>query len=239
MTALPDRLPAWVTTGRELPPRADLPWLLAPIPRRVEDAGLALAPWVVLVNLLGTAFGVWYYRFQLSVEPVVVWPLVPDSPAATLFAALAFGGWWLGRRSETVAALAVLGCWKLGLWTPVMLVAFADEFLGATGVPLYLFLLTSHLAMVIQALVVHRVADFPPHAIAVAVGWYTLNDIVDYAVPVVGTPHHTLLPGQAVTASGTGFTHPAPVHGTAASAAVALTLTGVTLLFGIHLAMRR
>jgi uncharacterized membrane protein YpjA len=213
--------------GDGLPEADPLPRWLAPLPRAVENLGLSLAWVVVATNLVGTAFGFWYYRFQFAAEPVAAWPLVPDSPVATLFIALSLGLWKLGRSNEVVNALAFFGCWKLGLWTPFVLVAFADGFLATTPVPMYAFLLGSHLMMVVEAFLIHRYSDFPVGAVAVAVGWYGLNDLVDYFVPLVGTPHHTLLPGQRIVDG--SITHISPNHEIAAAGAVVLTLTATFL----------
>lgn len=223
-----------------LPARDPLPRWLAPLPRTVEDLGLRLAWLVVAINALGTAFGFWYYglhplplsdpliTLQLANEPPVMWLFVPDSPGGTLFIALALGAWALGRNSEYLNALAFFGCWKLGLWTPFVLLAFADGFLASTAVPMYLFLFFSHLAMVVQAFVLHRIADFPVKAIAVAVVWYGLNDLVDYFVPVAGSSHHTLLPPQTLGPDGF-YTHPTEPHLVAAAGAVVLTLSATFL----------
>ncbi|MFB6102398.1 MAG: DUF1405 domain-containing protein [Haloplanus sp.] len=213
--------------GTDLPAADSLPRWLAPLPRAVENLGLTLAWAIVATNLVGTAFGFWYYRFQFAAEPLAIWPLVPDSPVATLFIALSLALWKLGRSSEVVNALAFFGCWKLGLWTPLVLVAFADGFLATTPLPMYAFLLGSHLMMVVEAFVIHRYSDFPVGAVAVAVAWYGLNDLVDYFLPLIGTPHHTLLPGQRIV-DGT-ITHLAPVHDVAAAGAVVLTLTATFL----------
>jgi uncharacterized membrane protein YpjA len=218
---------ATLVEGTGLPASDPLPRWLAPLPRPVENLGLSLAWVVVAVNLVGTAFGFWYYRFQFAAEPLAMWPLVPDSPVATLFIALSLALWKLDRSSEIVNALAFFGCWKLGLWTPFVLVVFADGFLATTPPPMYAFLLGSHLMMVVEAFVIHRYSDFPVGAVAVAVAWYGLNDLVDYFVPVVGTPHHTLLPGQRIV-DGT-ITHLSPTHELAAAGAVVLTLTATFL----------
>jgi uncharacterized membrane protein YpjA len=203
---------ATLADGTGLPAPDSLPRWLAPLPRSVENVGLSLAWVVVGINLVGTAFGFWYYRFQFAAEPVAIWPLVPDSPVATLFIALSLALWKLGRSSEVVNALAFFGCWKLGFWTPFVLVAFADGFLATTPV---------------EAFLIHRYSDFPVGAVAVAVAWYGLNDLVDYFVPVIGTPHHTLLPGQRIV-DGT-ITHLSPTHDIAAAFAVVLTLTATFL----------
>jgi len=197
-----------------LPDAEPLPRWLAPLPRWLENVGLRLAWVVVAINLLGTLFGFWYYGFhplplsdplitwQFAAEPVVMWPFVPDSPMATLFIALAFASWKLGRTNEYLAALAFFGCWKLGLWTPYVLAVFAEPFLRTTWLPLYVFLFGSHLAMVVEAFVLHRISDFPIRAVAVALAWYGLNDVVDYFVPIVGDPHHTSLPVADAAAVG-------------------------------------
>ncbi|RLM88863.1 DUF1405 domain-containing protein [Halobellus sp. Atlit-38R] len=193
-------------SGDGLPVPDGLPWWLAPLPTWLENVGLQFAWLVVAINLLGTAFGFWYYGFhplplsdplitwQFAAEPVVMWPFVPDSPLATLFIALAFASWKLGRTNEYLVALAFFGCWKLGLWTPYVLSVFADAFLDITWFPLYVFLFVSHLAMVVEAFVLHRISDFPVRAVAVALVWYGFNDVVDYFVPIVGDPHHTSIP---------------------------------------------
>ncbi|WP_299331619.1 DUF1405 domain-containing protein [Haloplanus sp.] len=216
-----------VLVGDGLPDPDPLPRWLAPLPRAVENLGLSLVWLVVGINLVGTAFGFWYYRFQFAAEPFVIWPLVPDSPVATLFIGLSLALWKLGRSNEVVNALAFFGCWKLGLWTPFVLVAFADGFLATTPLPMYAFLLGSHLMMVVEAFLIHRYSDFPVGAVTVAVVWYGLNDAVDYFIPLVGTPHHTLLPGQRIVDG--SITHLSPVHEIAATGAVVLTLTATFL----------
>jgi uncharacterized membrane protein YpjA len=232
-------LPGFLPRSR-LPDRDALPRWLAPLPRAVEDFGLRGVWLVVLTNLVGTVFGFWYYGFhpipltdplitgQFALEPSILWPLIPDSPVATLFIALALGAWALDRSNEYLNALAFFGCWKLGFWTPFVLTVFSENFLASTPLPMYLFLMFSHLAMVGQAFVLHRISDFPVRAVGVALLWYGLNDLVDYFVPLLGTPHHTLIPGQRVGADGF-LTHPSEIHLLAAAGAVVLTLTATFL----------
>ncbi|WP_284014523.1 DUF1405 domain-containing protein [Halobaculum litoreum] len=230
-----------LTADDGLPERPDLPWYVAPLPRAMENFGLRVAALVVAVNLVGTAFGFWYYGFhplplsdplitwQLGGTPPSMWIFVPDSPVATLFIALALGLWLLGRTNEYVNALAFFGCWKLGLWTPFVLLAFEEGFRATTPLPMYLFLLGSHLAMTVEGFLLYRISDFPVKAVAVALAWYGLNDVVDYFLPIVGTPHHTLMPGQTALEGMYGFTHPSPTHEIAAAGAVVLTLTATFL----------
>lgn len=229
-----------------LPSRDTLPSYLAPLPESVEDFALKMALPIVIINALGTAFGFWYYGFhplplsdplitwQLAGEPPLMWIFVPDSPVATMFIGIAFGLWWLGRPSEYWNALAFFGCLKLGLWTPYVLAVFFDGFIASTPWPMYLFLFGSHLAMAVEAFVLYRFSDFPIRAVAVAVLWYGFNDIVDYFVPILGTPHHTLVPGQAAFSDAIGFTHPSPNHELAAVGAVVLTILATFLALAIR-----
>jgi uncharacterized membrane protein YpjA len=228
-----------VLRGRGLPDRPSLPRYVAPLPAAVENLGLALAWPVVAINLAGTAFGFWYYGFhpfseevivwQFAAEPVVMWPFVPDSPVATLFVALSIATWKLGYadRFDWLHALAFFGCIKLGAWTPFTLLVFADGFSNLHPA-MYNFLFWSHLAMVVEAFVIYRYSDFPPLAVLVAVVWYGFNDLVDYFVPIVGTPHHTLLPGETEVVEGV-IVHSFPGHLYAAAGAVLLTLAATYL----------
>jgi len=224
---------AALTSGDGLPDRVDLPRRLAPVPERLENLGLRLAWLVVLANVLGTAFGFWYYRFQFSGTPRAMWPFLPDSPLATLLFAVAVAAWLLDRHSEALCALAFVGNVVLGAWTPFVLLVFRADF--ATPPLLYQFLLWSHLAMVVQAFVLHRISDFPPRAVGVAVLWYGLNLVVDYFVPVLGDhPHHTALPVRSDQPVALGAT----AHDVAAAAAVVLVLLAVYLALTIGVAKR-
>lgn len=190
-------------------PTADrLPGWLAPVPEPLESIGLRLVWLVVAINLAGTAFGFWYYSAQFARTPPEMWLFVPDSPMATLFIAGAFALWAVDRSNDTLTALAFFGNIKLGLWTPWVLVIFADAFLEFTAPAMYAFLLVSHLAMVVQAFVLHRITDFPVAAVGLAVGWYTIDLTVDYFIPIVGEPHHTTIPvarGTEIAAGATAF----------------------------------
>jgi uncharacterized membrane protein YpjA len=97
---------------------------------------------------------------------------------------------------------------------------------------MYAFLFVSHLGMVAQAFLIHRYSDFPGRAILVAVIWYGFNDLVDYFVPIVGTPHHTLLPVEPIV-NGT-VQHVSPAHEIAAAGAVATTISATVMAMEIR-----
>lgn len=204
-------------THKRLPPTHEaMPQWLAPVPQQIEEIGYRYLWAIIAINLAGTAFGFWYYRYQLAATPQVMWPFVPDSPTATLLIALAFGLWAFGAPNEYVTVLAFFGNLIFGLWTPWILLVGWEESIAASGVGLHLFLVISHLGMVVQAFILYRIAVFRLRAIAVATGWYTVNLTVDYFLPIIGAeysgplfpvrPHHTWIPLARDTVVGAGAT---------------------------------
>jgi len=242
-------LASWLYRPREtLPEPEGLPWYVAPLPRWLEDLGLRLVWPVVIANLLGTLFGFWYYVPQFSVEPVLAWPFVPDSPTATLFVGLSLALWASGRNREWVNALGFYGCIVLGLWTPTTLLVFRQGF-SYLPWPMYAFLFCSHCAMAVEAFVVYRYADFPVRAVVVGFAWYFVNLVVDYFVPVVGTPHHTFIPAESVGHTVGWFlgkpllsgpvVHATGPHLLAAAVAVTTTLLATFLILATRVAKLR
>jgi uncharacterized membrane protein YpjA len=227
-----------VVDGDGLPERPDLPRYVAPLPAWLENLGLRLAWPIAVVNVVGTLFGFWYYAGrptdlappllggQLGAAPPAAYPLIPDSPVATLFIAGSLVAWRLDWDLEWLHALAFFGCIKLGLWTPYVQLVLN----GPGGIPawLYWFLIGSHLAMVVEAFLIYRYARFTVPAVGVAVAWYGLNDAVDYFVGILGGPHHTWLRAEPFVAVGVPD-HSVAAHDLAAGWAVVLTLLATFL----------
>lgn len=190
------RLDAFVASHVDapVPEVRGLPRVVAPLPTWLENVAFRLVWLVVAVNLLGTAFGIFYYVPQLSATPPVMWPVVPASPLATLYVAVSLSCWRLGydgRLAQLVHVLAFLGCLKYGLWSVYVQLFVEDA--GVTPFLLWQFLVWSHAGMALQAFLIPRYAEFPLWTLSVAVGWYVLNDVLDYFVAVFGGPHHTWL----------------------------------------------
>ena len=213
-----------------VPERVELPWCVAPLPAWLEDLGLRLAWPIALANLVGTVFGFWYYagrplnleaplvEGQLGAAPLAAYPLIPDSPVATMFIGLSLVAWRLDWDAEVLHALAFFGCIKLGLWTPFVQLVINGP--GGIAAWLYWFLILSHLAMAVEAFLLHRYATLSVPAVGVALAWYGVNDVVDYFVPVLDGPHHTWLRAEFVSG---GFDHSVAAHDLAAAWAVVLT----------------
>ena len=216
-----------------LPESEGLSASVAPLPEWLEDLGLRLAWPVALVNLVGTIFGFWYYAGQpadlappllggqLGAAPVAAYPLIPDSPVATMFIGLSLVAWRLDVDAEPLHMLGFFGCIKLGLWTPFVQLILNGP--GGIAAWLYWFLILSHVAMAVEALLIHRYATFSVGSVAVALAWYGFNDVVDYFWPLLEGPHHTWLRTEPFLASGLPD-HSVLAHDLAAGWAVVLTL---------------
>jgi uncharacterized membrane protein YpjA len=234
-TGVGSRLDAFVARyfGNSLPDSEGLPWYVAPLPTWLENVALRLAWPIAIANLLGTLFGFWYYagrplevavRGQLGSAPLAAYPLIPDSPVATMFIGLSLVAWRLDWQAEWLHTLAFFGCIKLGLWTPYVQLALNGP--GGIAAWLYWFLVLSHLAMAVEAFLIHRYASFSVGAVAVATVWYGFNDVVDYFWPLFEGPHHTTLRAEYVDGS---ITHAVAAHDLAAGWAVVLTVIAVFL----------
>ncbi|MXR52027.1 DUF1405 domain-containing protein [Halovenus sp. WSH3] len=234
-----NRIDGFVATyfDREIPDPEGLPRYVAPLPEWLENLGLRLAWPIALVNLLGTLFGFWYYagqpldfaapliEGQLGAAPAAAYPLIPDSPVATMFIGLSLIAWRLDLDAGPLHTLAFFGCIKLGLWTPYVQLVLN----GSQGIVpwLYWFLILSHLAMSVEAFLIHRYARFSVGSVAVALAWYGFNDVVDYFWPLLSGPHHTWLRAEPIVAG--GFDHSVPAHDFAAAWAVVLTFLATFL----------
>jgi len=171
---------------------------------------------LIAVNLAGTAFGFYYYLPQFGAVQPFLWPLVADSPVATLVFALCLVARETDRGLTWLEAFAFLSNVKYGLWTAAVLLLLHDGFLASVSSGMYVFLLLSHLGMAAQALALTD-TGFDTEPIFGATGFYAVNDLVDYT-DVLVPPIHSLLPGQRLVEG--SFTH-AEGHVTAAVSAVA------------------
>lgn len=166
--------------------------------------------WAVLiaaVNLVGIAYGFYYYGRQFAPTPAALWPFVPDSPLAVLWAEAALLLYWLhrwrGGRGErpgllaaTLDALAFIGNVQVGLWTVYVLLAYAGafgtlDFLQGGGIDLNTVLLVGHAGMAVLALIYLqgmrvRAAVQPAiqwAGLGLALAWYLVQDALDYFGP--------------------------------------------------------
>lgn len=154
--------------------------------------------WLLLVvNLLGTAYGYYWYNWQLEITEPIFLIFVPDSPTASLFFSIALLGWLFGRHFKLIEALALITLVKYGLWAVVMNIWTQVE-TGPIGFVGWM-LVVSHFAMAVQAVLYISKYRFTWVHLLIAAIWTIHNDVIDYVfgqMPIYRSlSEHTLVIG--------------------------------------------
>jgi uncharacterized membrane protein YpjA len=133
---------------------------------------------LLIINILGTVYGYYWYGWQLEDTPAKFLLFVPDSPTASLFFVLVLIAFLLKKNWGLIEALAIITLFKYGIWAVVMnlLVLNVTGELDAVGY----MLIGSHFAMAVQGILYapfYRIKVW--HIIAAAI-WTLHNDVIDY-----------------------------------------------------------
>ena len=142
--------------------------------------------WILLIiNLLGTIYGYYWYKGQLEVTPTAFLAFVPDSPTASLFFCIAIIGWLLGRNFGLFEALAIVSLFKYGIWAVVMnILTFSVEgYVSLVAVMLIL----SHAAMAIEGILYAPFYRVKPWHLTVAGIIVLHNEMIDYVYGMMPT----------------------------------------------------
>lgn len=156
---------------------------------------------IVLANLIGSYYGFFvYYKDQLLAEAIQFWIFIPDSPLATLLAAISISLYIIGRNNNLINILAIFANIKYGLWTVIMMLSYPEGFLQMNPVEMNIFIFLTHLAMSLQALMIWTYTETPKITEITLVSLYfILNDTVDYLYQVY--------PGLPVEQQLLGYSH--------------------------------
>lgn len=146
---------------------------------------------LLISNFLGTIYGYYWYRDQLSVTEWYFIPFVPDSPTATLFLCILILLILFQKKFGLIDALAFTTLIKYGVWAVVMnFFTFVETgFVTWIG----LMLIASHGIMAVQAFMFLPHLEIKPWHFYVTAIWLFHNDIVDYVYrqyPVYGNLTH-------------------------------------------------
>ncbi|MGP7816050.1 DUF1405 domain-containing protein [Niallia sp. 01092] len=133
---------------------------------------------MLVINVLGTAYGYYWYRFQLQETPTVFLAFVPDSPTASLFFVIVLFAFLLKKNWPLFEALAAITLFKYGIWAVVMnlLVFYQTGIVDKAG----LMLIFSHGAMALQGLLYAPFYRIKVKHLIIAAIWTLHNDIIDY-----------------------------------------------------------
>lgn len=133
---------------------------------------------LLIVNIIGTLYGYYWYGWQLKETPAIFLPFVPDSPTASLFFVIVLIAFLLGKNWPIIEALAIVTLFKYGIWAVVMniFVYFVQGGLDWSG---YLLIL-SHFSMAVEGILFAPFYRFKWWHLIIAAIWTLHNDIIDY-----------------------------------------------------------
>ncbi|MBI4017366.1 MAG: DUF1405 domain-containing protein [Candidatus Aenigmarchaeota archaeon] len=170
----------------------------------------ALAALLILVNLAGVAFGLYYYSGQLLDTPRHLWAFVPDSPTAVmLFASFLFLYTFKKYQHPALNLLTALYLVKTGLWSVFVLFLFWPSYF-VLNAAFSATLILLHLGMVLEAFVIASVWKGRVRAkhAALVMGWFLLGDFMDYVmgtvpypIPFIGGSYLNALAAESVLAT--------------------------------------
>lgn len=133
---------------------------------------------LLIVNVLGTIYGYWWYKAQLEITPPVFLIFVPDSPTASLFFCIVLFLFLLKKNNGLIEALASVTLIKYGLWAVAMNISA-----GIAGAELSwqnYMLIASHFGMALQAVLFAPYYRIKNWQLIVVALWTVHNDIIDY-----------------------------------------------------------
>ncbi|MGG1399488.1 DUF1405 domain-containing protein [Bacillus salipaludis] len=133
---------------------------------------------LLIVNIIGTVYGYYWYGWQLKETPAKFLIFVPDSPTASLFFLIVLIAFLMRKNWPLIEALAIVTLFKYGIWAVVMniLVYFVEGELSWAGY----MLIFSHFAMAVQGLLYAPFYRLKWWHVIVAAIWTLHNDVIDY-----------------------------------------------------------
>jgi len=142
---------------------------------------------LILVNVVGFVFGIYYYWSQLGHTPKLFWLFVIDCPLYVLLFAFVLGAWYVKKRVPAWFELLVtVGLIKYGVWTAIVIPLFHKEFFDVAPI-MYPILFFAHVGMAIESgMFFKKLKVSLPATIGVAV-WFLANDYLDYFIGILPT----------------------------------------------------
>lgn len=135
--------------------------------------------WLLLIiNILGTIYGYYWYKYQLMDTEPIFWLFVPDSPTASLFFCFVLIGFLIKRDWGLMQSLAIVSLFKYGIWAVVMnlLVFWKQGSLDIMG----LMLICSHFSMAVEGILYAPFYRIKPWHLVVTAIIVVHNEIIDY-----------------------------------------------------------
>ena len=107
---------------------------------------------VIIINIAGFTYGIYYYWNHLLATPWYLLPFVPDCPLYAGMAALCLAVYAAGRRPAWLFFLTSVGLVKYGIWTVTVILVGSHMFLSGPLMTTYLGLAVSHVFLALEVL---------------------------------------------------------------------------------------
>lgn len=136
---------------------------------------------ILLINVAGSLFGLYYYWDQLMMTPWYLWLAVPDCPLYTFFMIFVLLLVIRGKPSDTLNAITAVGLSMYGAWTTIVLLYFSEIYFSPGNALMSSALWISHAGMGLEGfLLLPYLARVKPIAWAITAAWFLVLDSVDY-----------------------------------------------------------
>ncbi len=142
-----------------------------------------LIKFLILVNLAGTIYGWYYYKFQLMASNPLLWPLITDCPNASFLFAVAAYLIYSRRKKDDFSFFASANMVKYGIWTMAILIYHRDYFFAPERYLLYSAIFVTHFFLVLEAIPLkNSISSVGEKGLAITLAWLLANDFFDYVV---------------------------------------------------------
>ena len=145
------------------------------------DGDRRLLAVILLINVAGSLFGLYYYWDQLMMTPPWLWLAVPDCPLYTFFMIFALALILLHKPWDMLNTITAVGLSAYGTWTCVALIYFSELYFSPGNALFSAGLWASHFGMALEGfLLLPFIAKAKPFSWAATAIWFLVLDAVDF-----------------------------------------------------------
>jgi uncharacterized membrane protein YpjA len=193
---------------------------------------------IIIINVIGSAFGLYYYWDQLMMTPWYYWLFVPDCPLYTFLLVFALLFIAAGRRFDTFNAITAVGLATYGTWTMLILLYFSEVFFSPVNALMSCALWVSHCGMALESvLLLPYIKKAGIISWAVAGAWFFILAFFNYFVWFTynGLPMrlHPLAVMEYYAQGTAGFTALSSKLNTVMYLTFALSVAGMAVMFAL------
>jgi len=147
-----------------------------------QNINTALFLIAISLNLLAIYFGYSVYENQFALHPAYLAIFVPDCPLYVLLALLIILGF---VKNDSFSFIVSIGMVKYGLWTVFILLFHSSYYFAPDMFNISVLFVMGHIGMALEGLAIMPKKKIGTLALALALGWFLLNDFSDYFLGTV------------------------------------------------------